>query len=87
MQTTDYTKLIEAAVTDVESGRRHACRTTRACQEASGCPRCLSAAMKGLINVERIEVYRSGTVTIRTAGHDGQPCTVAFRNVEVTIHE
>jgi hypothetical protein len=87
MQTTDYSRLVADALADVEAGNRHPCGTTEHCREMSGCARCFAALMKGLIDVEAIVVYRSGTVTLTTAGHDGQPCTVAFRNVEVTIHE
>jgi hypothetical protein len=85
---TDYKSLIEAAVTDVESGRRHACRTTRACKEAGGCPRCIRGLARGMdIGIERVDVYRSGVIRLTTAGHGQGPCTVALRGIEVAIHE
>jgi hypothetical protein len=84
---TDYATLVTEAVADVEAGNRHPCNTTQRCREASGCPRCLSGLVKGDIGVETIAVFRSGAVRITTSGHDGHPCTVAFRNVEVTIYE
>jgi hypothetical protein len=84
---TDYTTLVAEAVADVEAGNRHPCNTTQRCKEASGCPRSLSGLVKVDIGVETIVVFRSGTVRITTAGHDGHPCTVAFRNVEVAIYE
>jgi hypothetical protein len=85
---TDYTRLIEAAVTDVESGRRHACRTAQACREAGGCPRCLRGLAKGMdIGIERVEVFRSGRIRLTSAGHGQGQCEIVLRGIEVTIHD
>jgi hypothetical protein len=90
MMQTDYTTLIEAAVTDVDSGAaaHRSCGTTRRCREASGCPRCIRGLAKGLdIGIERIEVFRSGRIRLTTVGHGQGQCTVALQGIEVTIHE
>lgn len=81
-------QLFEAAVADVESGEagRRPCNLTRDCQEARGCSRCVSGVMKGDLGIVSVDVYKSGTLTITTVGHDGRPCTVAFRGIEVTVH-
>jgi len=84
---TNYDQLFAEAMADVESGNQHPCGTTEHCQEMGGCPRCFAALMRGDIGVERVEVFRSGIVRLTTTGHDGQPCTVAFRGVEVTVHD
>jgi hypothetical protein len=44
--------------------------------------------MRGMdIGIERVEVFRSGSVRITTAGQGQGQCTVAFRGVEVAIYE
>jgi hypothetical protein len=85
---TDYATLVADAVADVEAGNRHQCNTTQARREASGCPRCLGGLARGMdIGIERVEVFRSGVIRLTTAGHGQGRCTVALRNIEVTIHE
>jgi hypothetical protein len=84
--TTDWSALIEAAVADVEAGVKRNCKMTRACVEMAGCPKCGQGLMKGDIGILAIDVYKSGTLRLTTV-HDGKPCTVAFRNVSVTVHD
>jgi len=84
---TNYDQLIADALDDVEADNQHPCGTTEHCCEMGGCPRCFQAVMGGNIGVERVEVFRSGVIRLTTTGHNGQPCTVAFRGVEVTIHD
>ena len=82
---TDYDQLIQDACQQIDRNERHACRTSRACQEASGCPRCLAGLMKGDLGILNVEVFTTGAIRITTVGHDGSPCTVAFRNVPVSV--
>jgi hypothetical protein len=83
----DYSKLFDDAVADVESGVKHACGTTEHCQEMGGCPTCFQGLMKGDLGVLSVDVFAdSGVFRITTTGHDGEPCTVAFRGVTVKIH-
>lgn len=83
----DYSKLFADALGDIESGVKHPCNLTQDCQEARGCPRCISGAIKGDLGILSVDVFESGTIRITTTGHDGEPCTVAFRGVPVTVHQ
>ena len=84
---TDYSALVAEALADVEAGRKHPCGTTEHCQEMGGCPRCFQGLMKGDLGILAIDVFAgSRVIRITTVGHDGQPCTVAFRNVPVNVH-
>ena len=82
-----YDRLFAEALADVESGLKHPCNLTQDCQEARGCPRCFSGVMRGDLGVLHVDVFESGTIRITTTGHDGEPCTVAFRGVPVTVHQ
>jgi hypothetical protein len=82
-----YDQLIADACADVDAGTKHPCGLTRECQEARGCPRCLSGLMGGDLGILHVDVFESGTVTITTVGHEGEPCTIAFRGVPVTVHQ
>jgi len=73
----NYSALIEAALADIESGAKHSCNLTRDCQEARGCPRCLSGLMRGDLGLVHVDVFESGTIRITTEGHGGNPCTVS----------
>lgn len=84
---TDYSALVAEALADVEAGRKHPCKLTQDCQEARGCPRCISGVIRGDLGVLHVDVFESGTIRITTTGHDGEPCTVAFRSVPVTVHQ
>jgi hypothetical protein len=81
----DYSKLFADAVADLDS--KHPCNLTQDCQEARGCPRCISGAIKGDLGILSVDVFESGTIRITTTGHDGERCTVAFRGVPVTVHQ
>lgn len=85
-QTETLEQLFEAAVADVESGVKRPCNLTRDCQEARGCPVCISGAMRGDLGILGIDVYKSGVIRVTTVGHDGRPCTVAFSGIKVTVH-
>ena len=86
LRTETLEQLFEAAVADVESGVKHPCNLTQDCQEARGCSRCISGTMRGDLGILSVDVFKSGTVRITTVGHDGKPCTVAFRGIRVTVH-
>jgi hypothetical protein len=83
---TAYDQLFEDALADVEKGVKHSCNLSRDCREARGCGRCIAGVMRGDIGILAIDIYRSGTLRLTTL-HDGKPCTVAFRNVKVTVHD
>ena len=81
-----YESLFAEALADVESGVKHPCGTTDHCQEMGGCPTCFQGLMRGDLGILAIDVFAdSGVIRITTVGHDGQPCTVAFRNVPVNV--
>jgi hypothetical protein len=80
-----YESLFAEALADVESGIKHPCKLRQDCQEARGCPGCISGAMKGDLGILSVDVFESGTLRITTVGHNGKPCVIAFRNVVVNI--
>ena len=76
-----YDALFEACLNDLS--KKHPCKRTTRCAEASGCARCLSAVMRGDVGVERIDVFPSGVVRLTIdSGHAQPPCVVSFLGVE-----
>lgn len=86
---TDYSKLFNDALADVEAGRRHACLTNTECRLMSGCAKCGTAVLRGAVPVGRIEVNkRTGVVRLTVASDHGHgECLVSFCGVEVDVQE
>lgn len=81
--------LFDAAVESIESGERHACRTSRECRLMTGCVKC-APVLRGEIGIEHVEVVAGddgiGILRITTSErHDGSPCVLSLR-VPMTIH-